>query len=70
MKNVKFLLVLPIFLILSIITTGCTQDNMDNISIIVTNYPNEYITKKLYSIVSIVKYIVFIQMVLMLIIIK
>ncbi len=45
----KFLLVLPIFLILSIITTGCTQDNMDNISIIVTNYPNEYITKKLYS---------------------
>ena len=49
MKNVKFLLVLPIFLILSIITTGCTQDNMDNISIIVTNYPNEYITKKLYS---------------------
>ncbi len=31
------------------ITTGCSNDSMDNINIIVTNYSNEYITKLLYS---------------------
>lgn len=49
MKRFKYfiltiLLILPLFL-----TTGCTNDSMDNIDIIVTNYPNEFITKKLYE---------------------
>jgi ABC-type Zn uptake system ZnuABC Zn-binding protein ZnuA len=30
-------------------TTGCKQDEMDDIRIAVTNYPNEYITEKLYG---------------------
>lgn len=30
-------------------TTGCSNDNMEGIEIIVTNYPNEYITKALYD---------------------
>lgn len=29
--------------------TGCSNDSMDNIEIIVTNYPNEYVIKELYS---------------------
>lgn len=32
-----------------IFTTGCTNDSMDNIEIIVTNYPNEYVVKNLYG---------------------
>ena len=42
-----------IFLILLIIftfaITGCSNDSMDNIEIIVTNYPNEYVVKSLYG---------------------
>lgn len=49
MKKFKRLFILLLILAGTILTTGCTQDNMDNINIIVTNYPNEYITKKLYS---------------------
>lgn len=48
MKKIKyllFLLILPIIFI----TTGCTNDSMDNIDIIVTNYPNEYVVKSLYG---------------------
>lgn len=44
MKKFKFglfLLLLPLFL------CGCSNDSMDNIEIIVTNYPNEYVVKKL-----------------------
>ena len=42
-----------IFLLFVLITcglflTGCTNDTMDNIEIIVTNYPNEYVVKSLY----------------------
>ena len=29
--------------------TGCSNDSMDNIDIIVTNYPNEYVVKSLYG---------------------
>ena len=36
-------------LVSSFLVTGCSQDNMDNIEIIVTNYPNEYIVKELYD---------------------
>ena len=39
-----FLMLGSIFLL-----SGCRNDNMDNIEIIVTNYPNEYIVKSLYS---------------------
>ena len=50
MKNIKYLFLTIILLIpIALITTGCTDDSMDNIEIIVTNYPNEYITKKLYE---------------------
>ncbi len=46
MKKIKYLLfvlLIPLFL------TGCTNDSMDNIEIIVTNYPNEYVVKNLYG---------------------
>mgnify|MGYP004457827101 FL=1 len=50
MKNIKYLFLTIVLLIpVALITTGCTDDSMDNIEIIVTNYPNEYITKKLYE---------------------
>ena len=50
MKNIKYLFLTIVLLIpIALITTGCTYDSMDNIEIIVTNYPNEYITKKLYE---------------------
>lgn len=43
-----FTLAIALFMV-SIFTTGCTTDNMDGIEIVVTNYPNEYITKRLYG---------------------
>lgn len=50
MKNIKYLFLTIVLLIpIALITTGCTDDSMDNIEIIVTNYPNEYNTKKLYE---------------------
>ena len=50
MKNIKYLFLTIVLLIpIALINTGCTDDSMDNIEIIVTNYPNEYITKKLYE---------------------
>lgn len=42
----SFLLIL---LFASLFSTGCTTDDMENIDIIVTNYPNEYVTKELYK---------------------
>ena len=47
MKKNKILLLL--LLLIPILLTGCTNDSMDNIEIIVTNYPNEYIVKNLYG---------------------
>ena len=35
------------FILLSV--TGCRQDDMEDIDIIVTNYPNEYIVSQLYG---------------------
>lgn len=50
MKKNKRLILFIIFLMpIIFLTTGCTNDTMDNIEIIVTNYPNEYIVKKLYG---------------------
>ena len=44
----KYLLLVFIFTI-CLLTSGCKQDEMDDISIVTTNYPNEFITKKLYG---------------------
>ena len=49
MKRFKYFILTILFLIPMFLTTGCTNDSMDNIDIIVTNYPNKYITKKLYG---------------------
>lgn len=46
MKKKITLFVITILLLLS---TGCKQDNMEDIDIAVTNYPNEYILKRLYG---------------------
>lgn len=49
MKRVKFLLLFILLIPVIILTGGCSNDSMDNIQIIVTNYPNEYVVKKLYN---------------------
>ena len=50
MKLLKksFLLLFIAFICLFSLT-GCTDDDMDHITVVVTNYPNEYIMKRLYS---------------------
>ena len=45
-KNKLFLLLL---LLVPFLMSGCTNDSMDNIEIVVTNYPNEYIIQNLYG---------------------
>lgn len=45
-RNLIKVLLLTIVLFL---TTACTTNNMENIKIIVTNYPNEYIINSLYG---------------------
>ena len=47
MKNKIMLLVLGVF-VLSF-ATGCKKDNMEDIDIAVTNYPNEFIVDRLYG---------------------
>ena len=42
-------ILLLLLLLIPFLVTGCTNDSMDNIDIIVTNYPNEYVVKSLYS---------------------
>lgn len=49
MKRFKYFILIILFILPLFLTTGCTNDSMDNIDIIVTNYPNEFITKKLYE---------------------
>lgn len=49
MKSKKIFLLFILFLTAIFTTTGCKQDDMDDIRILVTNYPNEYITEKLYG---------------------
>ena len=48
MKKKKLLLLL-LMLFVPFLLVGCTNDSMDNIEIIVTNYPNEYIVKSIYG---------------------
>ncbi len=45
MKKLKIILCLCLL----IIVTGCTKDNMEDIEIITTSYPIEYITSRLYG---------------------
>lgn len=47
-KYLKYSILLLI-LSVTLLTTGCTADDMENIDIIITNYPNEFVTKELYS---------------------
>lgn len=49
MKKQKRFLLLFILIMIIFSATGCKQDDMEDITINVTNYPNEYITKKLYG---------------------
>ena len=49
MRKIKFLYILLIVFTISLFTTGCSKDEMEDIKIIVTNYPNEYITSRLYA---------------------
>lgn len=48
MKKRKTLFIL-LLSVTTLLTTGCKQDNMDDIEIAVTNYPNEYIVRELYG---------------------
>lgn len=52
MKKKIFLILI---LIIPFIVGGCTNDSMDNIDILVTNYPNEFIVKELYGTHSTIK---------------
>ena len=49
MKKVKILSLVILLMFICLGCTGCTSDNMENIDVLVTNYPNEFITKKLYG---------------------
>jgi len=49
MKRFRNLFVFIFIGIITIFMSGCTNDSMDNIEIIVTNYPNEYVVKNLYG---------------------
>ena len=49
MKKLKIFSLIIIMVLVSILSSGCTSDNMENINILVTNYPNEFITQKLYG---------------------
>ena len=49
MKKLKIFSLIIIMIFVSILSSGCTSDNMENINILVTNYPNEFITQKLYG---------------------
>ena len=47
-KKMKKKFILLLLLLIPFIS-GCTNDSMDNIDVIVTNYPNEYVVKNLYG---------------------
>ena len=49
MNKFKMILITVFFIGLTFICTGCANDDMQDINIIVTNYPNEYIVSKLYG---------------------
>ncbi len=48
-KKMKKKFIFLLLLLLIPFISGCTNDSMDNIDVIVTNYPNEYVVKSLYG---------------------
>ena len=48
-KNRRLILQIIICFTLLLTVCGCRRDNMEDISIITTNYPNEYIISSLYG---------------------
>ena len=48
-KNRRLILQIIICFTLLLTVSGCRRDNMEDISIITTNYPNEYIISSLYG---------------------
>ncbi|MBO5120597.1 MAG: zinc ABC transporter substrate-binding protein [Bacilli bacterium] len=49
MKKIKLFGLIIILMFICLISSGCTNDNMENIRVLVTNYPNEFITQRLYG---------------------
>ncbi len=49
MKKIKILGLVILLVTICLGATGCTSDNMEGIDVLVTNYPNEYVTEKLYG---------------------
>lgn len=49
MKKIKIFGLLLLLLTVCFWSTGCTNDNMEGIDVLVTNYPNEFVTQKLYG---------------------
>ena len=49
MKKISYFLILLVILPIILLCSGCNNDSMDNIEIVVSNYPCEYIVKKLYD---------------------
>ena len=48
-KKMKKKFIFLLLLLLIPFISGCTNDTMDNIDVVVTNYPNEYVVKNLYG---------------------
>ena len=49
MKSFKKILFVILLGLCCLMSSGCTNDNMENIDVLVTTYPNEFITQKLYG---------------------
>lgn len=49
MKKIKYFSLLILLVSILVLGGGCNNDSMDNIDIIVSNYPNEYVVKKLFG---------------------
>lgn len=49
MKRIKKISLIILLIVVILYCGGCKNDTMDNIEIMVSNYPNEYIVKKLYG---------------------
>ena len=43
MKRIKIIGTSVFLILATLFTTGCKQDDMEDIHVVVTNYPNEYI---------------------------
>ena len=49
MKRIKIIGTSVFLILATLFTTGCKQDDMEDIHVVVTNYPNEYIISELYG---------------------